>query len=241
MSSSQVLSVVDSKVPFGANDAKHPMIPLLGIAFYFAKKVCRRLDDNSQLDEWISCGFLAIARAIADWTPEGGASLGTLAFKYCSQEYFNASKKSRSKFYVVGDGIHSFAYLWGLLSAPKQAIGVDARELRKQGLQDENDIPPKGVRIYFASELAADNDIILENETIEADTPHWEVVEYVNFLVANAGLETTEAIATSHYIDGLTYREIGDKLNVSKQWAHKLVESGLRKLQAFERTHDLPK
>lgn len=239
--SNKVLSVVDSKVPFGSNDASHPMIPLLGIAFYFAKKVCRRLDDNSQLDEWISCGFLAIARAIADWTPEGGASLGTLAFKYCSQEYFNASKKSRSKFYIVGDGIHSFAYLWSLLSAPKQAIGIDARELRKQGLKDENDTPPKGVRIYFASELAADNDIILENETIEADTPHWEVVEYANYLIVNAKLTTNEGSAVALYVDGMTYREIGDKLGQSKQTAYNWVASGLAKLQAFERSQNIPK
>ena len=239
--SNKVLSVVDSKVPFGANDASHPMIPFFGIAFYFAKKVCRRLEDNSDFSEYLSIGFLAILRAMKDWTPEGGASLGTLCFKYCGQEAFNASKKSRSKFYIVGNGRDSFLELWELLSSPKRAIGFDSRELRKQGLQDENGVPPKGTRIYFATELAADNDIILENQTIETDTPYWEVVEYANYLIINAKLTTNEGSAVALYVNGMTYREIGDKLGQSKQTAYNWVASGLAKLQAFERSQNIPK
>lgn len=170
------------QLSFTPSDEAHPFAGMVGIAYWLVRKYSTR--KGADREELLQVALIGILKALNDFDPSKGFRLSTLCFRYAAQACLNSLRVNGEKAYSVrGDGKTSFIDLFCKLKPKYQKFGYDLHELRSQGLESVDSIPPKGEWIFFATEPAREMTIAKTEEEITHPDEGMETEDFVNAII----------------------------------------------------------
>jgi RNA polymerase sigma factor for flagellar operon FliA len=192
---------------------------MLSIADRISEKIARKLPDHISREDIIAAGRLGLTDAYAKYDS--------------SQGPFLPYAETRIRGAVLDE-------LRGGDILPRQMRNKIKKE-KKAGLRDDNGPQPQGLDYAYKTmtNLAAENadrglyEGLVSPATQEEEANRAEIGRIVRDAIAKLPEERDRQIYQMYYVDGLTVKEIGDRIGVTTSRVSQLLSRAERRVKEF--------
>ncbi|MFK7818576.1 MAG: sigma-70 family RNA polymerase sigma factor [Planctomycetaceae bacterium] len=199
-----------------------------GLVRSIAWKIHRRVSAHVELDDLVGYGQIGLAEAVRDFDPSRGAQISTFAYYrirgaildgLSTMNWFNRADFSRGRYERMASEL--------LADEPTDgnSLGEDVSWFRQ--------VTGSLAVVYLMSQQGSTSgpptDFADDASCVESEAELSDLSTKLNTLISDLP-EDTQKLVRGVYFEGLTLKEAGERVGISKAWASRMHSKALKTL-----------